>query len=136
LPAEDDVGKVMLGSLNWSLAEDLSSYLQGDGPLLERITGKVRASLTLAHAWWVHPDPAAAASAAASAAAAATTAASWGATDSEKDDDSYLKRWMSTVSAAAAALRVSTSGTTNMHFGSLRMVRNKLAAVAAVHDAL
>ena len=61
LPAEDDVGKVMLGSLNWSLAEDLSSYLQGDGPLLERITGKVRASLTLAHAWWVHPDPAAAA---------------------------------------------------------------------------
>ena len=135
LPNDEDVGKVILGSLNWSLAEDLSGYLQGGGPLLERITGKVRASLVTAHAWWVHPDPAAVVSAAASAAAAATTAAGW-ATDSEKDDGDHLKRWMTAASAAMAALRVSSSGTANLHFTDLRTVRNKLAAVAAVHEAL
>jgi hypothetical protein len=124
---EEDVSKVMLGSVGWSLAEDLSMLLQGQEPLLDRIQGKFRASLALAHAWWLHPGyqtdtP------------SSTDARTQG--SENRGSSSHLGRWIYVSSAAAAALRVSTSGTFNMHFVNMRMVRDKLSAVAAAHEAL
>lgn len=129
--AEGDVAKKVLGSITWSLPEDLTMLLQGDGPLLDRIQAKLRASLALAHAWWLHSD------------GQATTrnndpasASMNGSNTQNSDHDTQgFRRWMQLASAAAASLRTSTSTTTKLHFASMRLIFDKLRAVAAAHDA-
>ncbi len=114
--AEEDVEKVMLGSVTWSLPEDLTMLLQGDGTLLDRIQGKFRASMSVAHAWWLHPDG--------------------DRTHDNQRDGKWFRQWTRFASTAATLLRISTTATTNMHFNSMRLIFNKLCAVAVAHDTL
>ena len=133
---QDSVSKVMLGSVTWSLPEDLNMLLQGDGALLDRIQGKFRASMALAHAWWLHPDASVMLKSDASSRPGVSADLHSSHTSAKTHDGQPFRRWMSFASTAAEAFRVSTSTTTSMNFKSARLIFNKLCAVAAAHDTL
>ena len=133
---QDSVTKVMLGSVTWSLSEDLNALLQGDGALLDRIQGKFRASMALAHAWWLHPDASAMLTSVSSSRPGVLAGLDSSHTHATDHDGQSSSRWMRFASTAAAAFRLSTSTTTSVHFKSVRLIFNKLCAVAAAHDTL